>query len=112
MGKWYGTITKKSQPRRLLLDFTNHLLNTLDPFFELSTPSTQPTGFASELFLHHFRPLALPAGSMTGPGPPKDAFLSRREGPLPRFVASWTAGFHVSQNLGDGPVADPWEVQN
>ena len=108
----YNYKKDKSRPGRLLLRCTNHLPDVLDPFFELSTPPAQPASFGSELFARHFRLPALPAGSVTGPGPPKNAFLSQRKGPLPRLITSGTTGLCVPQNLGKGPVADPWEVQD
>jgi len=107
------TVTlRKDKPRSRRLDSTNHLLDILDPFFELSAPPTQPADFTSELFAHHFRLLALPLGSMMSPTPPKDAFLSRSEDTLPRLVASRTTGLSVPHKSGEGPVADSWEVQD
>ena len=47
-----------------------------------------------------------------GPGPPKDAFLPERESPLPCLNTSRTTGLCVPQDLSEGPVADPWEVQD
>jgi len=103
---------KKDKLRLRRLCCTNNLLDILDPFLKFSTPPAQPTGSGSELFAHHFRLLALPVGIVTGPAPPKDAFLSESENGPPRLITSRTTGLSVPHKPGNGPVTYPWEIKD